>query len=153
MIWKTHIAIGLAVALYFANRVTKPWIFMLVVVIASLLPDIDSGFSYLGRKPVFTPVQMATKHRGIVHSYTMCIFFSILIAFFYPVFALPFFIGYSFHLFADSFTPQGIRPFWPFKATSNGSVTVGGKVDKAIFYTFAIIDSVLLGSLAYSFFN
>ncbi len=152
MIWKTHLAIGLAIALYFANRVTKPWIFIPVVLAASLFPDIDSGFSYLGRKPIFKPIQMATMHRGIIHSYTICILLSIAIAFFYPIFALPFFLGYSFHLFADSFTSQGIRPFWPLKGMSNGIVVVGGKIEKTIFYIFVLIDSVLLGSFIYSFF-
>ena len=153
MIWKTHVAMGLAIALYFSGKVTFPFIFIPVVLFSSLFPDIDSGFSYLGRKPIFKPVQMVSSHRGIVHSYTMAIFLSLILAFFYPIFALPFFLGYSFHLFADSFTQQGIRPFWPLKSISRGAVTVGGKVDKTLFYTFALIDLVLLGSFFYSFLS
>ena len=152
MIWKTHVAIGLAVALYFSTHVNKPLIFIPVVLIASFFPDIDSGFSYVGRKAIFKPVQWTVSHRGIIHSYTLCIALSLLIAFFYPIMALPFFLGYSFHLFADSFTPQGIKPFWPLKAVSKGAVTTGGKMDKTIFYTFVLIDSVLLGTMFYSFF-
>ena len=152
MIWKTHVAIGLAVALYFAGKVTSPLLFVPVVLFASLFPDIDSGFSYLGRKPIFKPVQMVSSHRGIIHSYTMAIILSAALAFFYPILALPFFLGYSFHLFADSFTSQGIRPFWPLKAMSTGSVAVGGKIDKTLFYTFVFIDLVLLGSFLYGFF-
>jgi len=152
MIWKTHVAIGLAVALYFAGKVTSPLLFVPVVLFASLFPDIDSGFSYLGRKPIFKPVQMVSSHRGIIHSYTMAIILSAALAFFYPILALPFFLGYSFHLFADSFTSQGIRPFWPLKAMSTGAVTVGGKIDKTLFYTFVFIDLVLLGSFLYGFF-
>src|SRR3989344_4103511 len=104
MIWKTHLAIGLAAALYFSTHVSNPLLFIPVVLIASLFPDIDSGFSYLGRKPIFKPIQMTTSHRGIIHSYTMAIILSAALAFFYPILALPFFLGYSFHLFADSFT-------------------------------------------------
>lgn len=152
MIWKTHLAIGLAVALYFANRVNRPWIFISVILFTSLFPDIDSGFSYMGKKALFRPLQWSVAHRGIIHSYTVCIALSLLIAFFYPVLALPFFLGYSFHLFADSFTPQGIKPFWPLKAVSKGAITTGGKIDKAIFYTFVIIDSVLIGTLLYTLF-
>ena len=152
MIWKTHIAIGLAVALYFAGKVTHPMVFVPVVLFASLLPDIDSGFSYLGRKPIFRPIQMVSSHRGIMHSYTMAVFLALVLAFFYPILALPFFLGYSFHLFADSFTSQGIRPFWPLKSVSTGAVSVGGKVDKTLFYTFVFIDLVLLGSVVYAFF-
>jgi len=152
MIWKTHLAMGFAVSLYFASKVTYPFVFVPVVLFASLFPDIDSGFSYLGRKPIFKPVQMVSSHRGIVHSYTMAIFLSIVLAFIYPIVALPFFLGYSLHLFSDSFTPQGIRPFWPLKAASKGVVSVGGKIDKTLFYTFVFIDLVLLGSVFYSFF-
>ncbi len=151
MLWKTHLAIGLAVALFFAAKVTHPFIFIPVVLFSSLFPDIDSSFSRLGRKPVFIPVQIVSSHRGIVHSYTLAVFLSLILASFYPILALPFFLGYSFHLFADSFTQQGIKPFWPFKGVSKGAVSVGGKSDKIIFYTFVIIDAVLLGSFVYGF--
>jgi len=152
MIWKTHMAIGIAVALYFVGKVTHPLIFIPTVLFSSLFPDVDSGFSYLGRKPVFRPVQAVSPHRGIIHSYTLAIILSLILAFFYPILALPFFLGYSFHLFADSFTPQGIRPFWPLKSMSKGIVATGGKIDKTIFYTFVFIDLVLLGSFIYGFF-
>ena len=152
MIWKTHFAIGVAVALYFANHVNNPLIFIPVVLIASFFPDIDSGFSYIGKKVIFKPVQMVVSHRGIIHSYTACIIFSLAIAFFYPVFALPFFLGYSFHLFADSFTPQGIRPFWPLKSISKGNITTGGKIEKTVFYTIVLVDFVLIGAVFYSLF-
>lgn len=150
MIWKTHLAIGLSAALFFLARITEPIIFVPIVLISSLFPDIDSGASYLGQKIIFKPVQMVSDHRGIFHSYTMAVFLSIVLAYFFPVFALPFFIGYSFHLFADSFTTQGIRPFWPLKSVSTGSVSTGGKVEKAIFYTFILIDLVLVGSIIYT---
>ena len=152
MLRKTHLAIGLAAALYFSTRVSQPLIFIPVVLVASLFPDIDSRFSFFGKKLVARPVQMMTNHRGIFHSYTLAILFSLAIALVFPILALPFFIGYSFHLFADSFTPQGIKPFWPFKAVSKGVVASGGKVDKTLFYTFALIDLILLGSFFYSFF-
>ena len=150
MIWKTHLAIGLAIALYFSNYVNKPLIFIPVVLISSFFPDIDSRFSYIGKKALFRPVQWTVSHRGIIHSYTLCIALSLLIAFFYPILALPFFLGYIFHLFADSFTIQGIKPFWPLKAVSKGTITTGGKIEKAIFYTFALIDFVLLGTILYT---
>ncbi|MEK6840508.1 MAG: metal-dependent hydrolase [Nanoarchaeota archaeon] len=150
MLWRTHLAIALAVALYFSNHVDKPLIFIPVVLISSFFPDIDSRFSHIGKKAIFRPVQWTASHRGIIHSYTLCILLSFLIALVYPVLALPFFLGYVSHLFADSFTSQGIRPFWPLKAVSRGAVTTGGKTDMVIFYTFVIIDLVLLGTILYS---
>ncbi len=144
MLWKTHLVIGLAVALFFAPHVSDPVLFMPIVLFATLFPDVDSGFSYIGKNPLAKPVQMTTNHRGIVHSYTLCIFLSILIVFVYPPAALPFFLGYSFHLFADAFTVQGIRPFWPIKAVSKGVIKSGGITDKAIFYTLLFVDILLI---------
>jgi inner membrane protein len=149
--WKTHLAIGLAAALFFSMRVPKPLIFIPVVLISSFFPDIDSGVSSIGRKMIFRPIQMGVDHRGLVHSYTICILLSFLIAYFYPILALPFFIGYSFHLFADSFTIHGIRPFWPLKGISKGPITTGGAMEKTVFYTLIIIDFVFLGAIFYGF--
>lgn len=140
MIKRTHLAIGLAAALYFLPFVNHKLLFIPVVLISSLLPDIDSSFSQLGKKNIFRPVQMVFTHRGPLHSYTLCIFFSLLFAFFYPIFALPFFLGYSFHLFADSFTINGIKPFWPFRFQSSGVVRTGGLIDGWIFIVFILVD-------------
>ncbi|MGA2130514.1 MAG: metal-dependent hydrolase [Candidatus Pacearchaeota archaeon] len=150
MQWKTHLAIGLAVALFFAPHVTEPLLFIPIVLVSSLFPDVDSGFSYIGKNPLAKPIQMTTDHRGIVHSYTFCVAISILIAFLLPIVALPFFLGYSFHLFADAFTVQGIRPFWPFKGVSKGFIKSGGLTDKVIFYTLAIADLVLIAVMLFS---
>jgi membrane-bound metal-dependent hydrolase YbcI (DUF457 family) len=125
-------------------------LFIPIVLVSSLFPDVDSGFSYIGKNPLAKPIQMTTDHRGIVHSYTFCVAISILIAFLLPIVALPFFLGYSFHLFADAFTVQGIRPFWPFKGVSKGFIKSGGLTDKVIFYTLAIADLVLIAVMLFS---
>ena len=107
MIWKTHLAIGVAVGFYFSQYMSNPLVFIPTSIIASIFPDIDSGFSYLGRKPIFRP---------------------------------------------DSFTIQGIKPFWPIKYISKGLIRTGGKIDKVLFFTFVIIDIILVGTFVYAFF-
>lgn len=144
MLRKTHLAIGLAVGLHLFPIVNNKLIFLPVLIIASLLPDIDSKLSSLGNFKPFRVLQAASSHRGILHSYTLCIAISLVFAFFYPIVAFPFFLGYSFHLLADSFTVQGIRPFWPFKVVSAGKVTTGGRTEDIIFWIFAIIDVFLV---------
>lgn len=144
MRWKTHIVIGLAVALYFSNFVNNPYSFIVIVLFATLVPDVDSGFSYLGKRPIFRPIQWTTKHRGIFHSYTLCIFISILIALFFPPLALPFFLGYSFHLIEDSYTVRGIKPFWPLKFVSKGPIKTGGRMERVLFHTFLLINAILI---------
>ncbi len=152
MLLRTHLAIGIAVALYFMPFVNEPWTFVIITIFASLLPDADSAFSHIGRKKVFKPIQLMTSHRGILHTYTFAVIISVLLGFFWPIVALPFFLGWSFHLLADSFTKLGIKPFWPLKAKSTGMVRTGGAIDKAIFITFLIIDVILgimvLGKIA-----
>jgi len=139
MLKRTHLVVGLAVGLYFLPFVTHKFFFIPVILVASLLPDIDSGSSQLGRKKIFKPIQWTVSHRGIIHSYTLCIALSFLLAFFYPFLALPFFLGYSFHLLLDSFTIHGIKPFWPLKFKSTGKIRTGGRVESGIFITFAVL--------------
>jgi len=144
MLVKTHLAVGLAVALYFLPFINSKLIFIPVVLLASLLPDIDSGFSTAGKHAIFRPLQWITNHRGIIHSYTVCIAAAIALAFFYPVLSFPFFLGYSFHLVLDSFTPKGIRPFWPLKGKSTGKIVVGGRIEDTILVMMIIVNVALL---------
>ena len=147
MIWRTHLAVGIGAALYFLPRVTHKFSFLIFVIFATMLPDIDKGNSKFGNHAVFRPFQTVLKHRGILHTYTFCIFVSLILAFFYPVFALPFFVGYSMHLLLDSFTVDGIQPFWPIKRKSDGLVHSGGAVDTAIFGTVIVMDVLLMINL------
>jgi len=147
MLGKTHIALAIANILYFLPYMNNEVIFSVTVLISSLLPDIDSAFSTLGEKKIFRPVQWVFGHRGFIHSFTFCIAVSLLLAFFYPVFAFPFFIGYGFHLLLDSFSVQGIRPFWPIKKESKGFIRTGGNVERAVFIVLVLVDLALLVKL------
>ena len=147
MLRRTHLIIGLGIALAFVNHVSSKFLFLFVVMIATVLPDIDSGFSALGKHWITKPVQAVVSHRGVLHSFTFCIASSIVLAFIYPPVALPFFLGYGLHLFADSFTVQGIRPFWPLDVNSKGPVRTGGVIEDAIFWTVVVIDVFILASL------
>ena len=142
MLKRTHSAIGLAVGLYFLPFVTYKFSFIPLILLASLLPDIDSMSSSIGQRRIFRPVQVFIKHRGALHSFTICALVSIIFAFFYPIIALPFFLGYGFHLFADSFTIEGIRPFWPLKSSSSGKIRTGGMIEKAVLGIFILASIV-----------
>ena len=142
MIKRTHLVIGLAFALLFLPHVNNKLIFFPVVLLCCLLPDIDSPSSYLGHNKIFRPLQWVAEHRGVLHSFSFGIVASVALAFTFPVLALPFFLGYSSHLAADSFTQEGITPFWPWKRTSNGFITTGGSTEYPIFIGFLIIDAI-----------
>lgn len=144
MLFRTHVAIGLFAILFFLPHVTHPIIFTCVALFSTMLPDIDSGFSRLGHHKMLKPLQLLTRHRGFFHSFTFCLAVSLLLALYLPVFALPFFLGYQIHLFLDSLTPDGIKPFWPFSPRSSGMIRVGGPVEHTLFFGFVIADIAFL---------
>lgn len=144
MLAKTHLAIGAFAALLLIDKVTNDILFIPIVLVASLLPDIDTHFSLMGRRMIFRPFQWFTSHRGMWHSFTFAFIISGLCAFYVPVLAFPFFLGYSLHLFVDSFTIEGIRPFWPASQKTEGKLRVGGPIEHAMFVGFCIADVVLL---------
>ena len=144
MMRRTHLAVSLAVALYFLPFVEHKIWFVPIVLAGGLFPDIDSMTSGSGNKLFFRPVQAVLQHRGPLHSYTFCIALSLILAFFWPIFALPFFLGFSFHLWLDSFTRRGIKPFWPMRTESKGAAKTGGIVDSTIFWTFVVVNLFLL---------
>lgn len=144
MLIKTHLVLVLFLMLVFLPHVTYKAVFFVVLLIASLIPDIDNAFSTLGKNRIFRILQWITKHRGVWHSLTFCIVISIVLTFVYPPSAFPFFLGYGMHLFVDSFTVEGIRPFWPLNSSISGKVTTGGKIEYLIFVMFSIFDVILL---------
>lgn len=144
MLFKTHLAIAGFAALFFLPQVEYKLSFIPLVLIATALPDIDSGFSKLGKKKVFRLLQFFTKHRGLLHSFTFCLVLTLLLALYIPVVALPFFIGYALHLLLDALTVEGIRPFWPFGISTNGKIGVGGPIEEALFVCFLVVDLIFL---------
>jgi membrane-bound metal-dependent hydrolase YbcI (DUF457 family) len=144
MMLKTHVAIGAFFALLFLNHINNKLLFIPVVLIASMLPDIDMSHSFLGQNKILRPVQWVVKHRGIFHSLTFCLIVCLIFAMLCPVLALPFFVGYAGHLLTDSFTIHSIKPFWPLKKEISGPIKTNGNIEKGIFFAFLFVDAVLL---------
>lgn len=142
MINRTNIALGLGVALYFLPHVNNKFIFFPLVIIASFIPDSTTIFE---RKFIVKSQKKLNFFEKILKTYLTPITASIFFAFFIPLLALPFFLGYSFTLILDAFSKQGIQPFWPLsKQTSSGPISRGGTVDKTLFYTLIVFDIALL---------
>lgn len=143
MLTKTHVAFAVFLIILFFEHVAHPWFFIIMVLVATILPDLDSNLSSFGRHLIFRPLQLLTKHRGMIHSFSFAILISIILAVFLPILSLGFFLGYSVHLICDSFTRDGIQPFWPLKAKSSGFITTGGRIEETLFFTLIILDIVL----------
>ena len=144
MLIKTHLAITIFAILLLILIVDHKIIFITVALFATFLPDIDSRYSVMGRKKLNRVLQFFTKHRGITHSFVFLIVITLILLYILPVAALGFFLGYGLHLFADSFTKNGITPFHPFsKKKSEGFISTGRKFEKFVFISFIILDVIL----------
>jgi len=144
MLIKTHLAITLFGILILISSVENKVIFVLVAILATYLADIDSKYSTIGKYKVLRPLQFFIQHRGITHSFSFLILVTIFLALFFPVIALGFFLGYGLHLFADSFTPEGIKPFYPLRKVSKGKIKTGSRTETIVFVFFVIADLGLI---------
>lgn len=144
MFLRTHIAITVFAVVLFFHLVSNPVTFVLVALFATMIPDIDTPFSKLGKFAPSKVVQAFTNHRGVLHSLTACILLSLFFAAFLPLVAFGFFLGYSMHLLADSFNKAGIIPFWPYPKKAEGFIITGGIIEKAIFACFVLVDLILV---------
>jgi membrane-bound metal-dependent hydrolase YbcI (DUF457 family) len=144
MLIRTHIAITVFGILLLIMNVEHKIIFVVVALLATFLPDVDSRYSVIGKRKLNRILQFFTKHRGITHSFVFLILITLILLFVLPVVALGFFLGYGLHLFADSFTKSGITPFHPFsKKKTSGFIVTGKKFEKFVFLGFLILDAIL----------
>ena len=149
MFFKTHHVIALFFVLIFFQYIKNPIVFLPVVLLATLIPDIDNRFSKIGHYRIFRIFNFFVKHRGITHSFVFLAFVSVLIFLFFKEALLPFVLAYSLHLFLDSFTLGGIMPFYPLKFRIRGRLKTGGLVEKILFFSFLLATLFLMFSKIY----
>ena len=149
MLLKTHIALSVFFILILWGSVTGKIAFAVIMLVATIIPDIDSASSIINRKikPFDIIFNFIFKHRGALHSITFCVIFTIILSLFSQKLTLPFFLGYAAHLLADSFTVAGIRAFWPLKNSVKWIIRTGGLTEKIIFYLLILTDILLIVSL------
>ena len=135
-------AIGFFSMMLFLDKVDNKWIFVPVVLIASFLPDIGRGFRLARGRTIFKFTRVFSSLDGMFKSFTVCVLIAFLFAYYFPILAFPFFLGYAINLIADSWSVEGIRPFWPFAYELKGKV--GGVVEESIFIVFLLFDVMAL---------
>ena len=150
--FRTHLTFALMLGLIFIGFVDNKILFIPIVLIASLMPDIDSTKSFIGNRWYFRPMQWFMKHRGMLHSLSFCILASLGISFLFPESAFPFFLGYSSHLMGDAITKEGIRPLWPFEGEIRGRIRTGGRVEVIALLSLVVINLCLLAFIFKRFF-
>ena len=139
MMFITHLSfsflIGLLIIKYF-NISFNPFVFILILLAATLAPDIDYPGSFLGKRLKISILFF--KHRGVFHSIIMGVIFSIILFIFTEnsYYALAVLLGYASHLFLDSFTKTGVAAFYPSKLRIKGKLKTTGFVDWVLLIIF-----------------
>lgn len=144
MLFRTHIAVCIFFFLIFFEHLENSFLFFIIMIIATAIPDIDSRFSKIGRHKIFRIFNFFFKHRGIMHSFTFLAAISIILFLFSEEIALPFVFGYSLHLILDCFTLAGIKLFYPFKLRIRGILRTGGITELVLFIVFFSADLFLV---------
>ncbi|MBS3073829.1 metal-dependent hydrolase [Candidatus Pacearchaeota archaeon] len=144
MLSRTHIAIGIFFAFLLLPSISHPLAFSVTLLISSLLPDIDSPISFLGKYKFFSVLQTFLHHRGVLHSLTTAVILSLVVSIIFPTLALGFFLGYAVHLIADSFTIEGIAPFWPLRGRLSWKLKTGGYTENVMLVIFIMFDILLI---------
>jgi inner membrane protein len=144
MMFKTHLSLGVLAGLFFMRQFSleDPWIFLAIVGFSSILPDIDTKNSWIGKrfKPISWLFSLLFGHRKIFHSILFALFIFIVLYFLtIGYIAAAFLIGYVVHILVDGFTVNGIKPFYPFsKFEIKGFLRSGDLMDNLLFFLIIV---------------
>lgn len=91
----------------------------LVIALSSIIPDIDTAASFVGRAFPFVSKRLERKfgHRTLTHSAALIVSLAIVLSpiyFLFPDLYACFLIGYASHPFLDTMTVHGVKLFYPF---------------------------------------
>ena len=145
MLAKTHLAFGFLLGLVLMPflPVGNKYVYFVIVLLAALLPDIDSPTSKASRKLgiVGKVTRIFTKHRGIFHSLWIPVVLSLGLWYFVgEIYAVALFVGYGSHLLIDGFTKAGINFLHTFSTLRlQGFVETGSFLESCIFVVFIAI--------------
>lgn len=142
--FRTHIIFSFLISFLIISSfdIQNKIVFVVILLIASALPDIDSYKSKVGKKikPISFLINIFLGHRGIFHSLFLPILISMLIAIINQEIAAAFFIGYLSHLVLDSLTPEGVMFFYPFsKKRTKGLIRTGSLWENIFFFILIIL--------------
>ena len=148
MLLRTHIVFSSLVALMLIDylKIQRQLLFMIVVLLFTLMPDIDEKTSFISKKiKISFLLRLFTSHRGIFH--TVLIPFVLMILFYsinQKTVAFGILTGYVSHLFLDSITKRGIMPLYPIKKKLRGFLVSGSFFEKILFFVLVLLNVLYL---------
>jgi len=138
MLYNTHLVLGIAFFLVLKDYIVggNTVLFLLMVLLGSVLPDLDQPRSKISFWSGFIGVivNAFSKHRGFLHSLPFFFVISFMVGYFWnPVYGLGLFVGCCAHLLGDVITPQGVKMFYPFSDFRlRGPMRVGSAIETSI---------------------
>lgn len=138
MLFRTHVLFGVFCFLILDRFVLMPFWVLGFVLIGSIFVDIDSCSSKIGKK--FWFLSWPFRHRGILHSFVVCVFLSLIVGIMNRWMGFGFGVGYVSHLVLDGFTRMGVKLFWPFGFRVKGFVKSGSWVEDVVFVLLLVLD-------------
>ncbi|MBI4983562.1 metal-dependent hydrolase [Candidatus Woesearchaeota archaeon] len=149
MLFFTHLLLGIVIFLLVTPLlVGNPLIALLLVLLGSILPDIDEYHSKINQwSGIFGKlISVLSKHRGIFHSLMGAMLVGLLLGYLWSWnYALALLLGYLSHLIGDLLTPFGIALLYPFsKFKLHGPVKTGGILEWTVRTALIVIILVLL---------
>ncbi|MBI4980031.1 metal-dependent hydrolase [Candidatus Woesearchaeota archaeon] len=131
MLFLTHLLLGLISFLLVKEElVGNQLIILLLILLGSILPDIDEENSRINKwgRILGKVIAFFSKHRGMFHSLLFAVLLSAILGYVWSwYYGIALFIGYLSHLIGDALTPMGIQVFYPFlKFRIKGPIKTGG---------------------------
>src|SRR3989344_4956792 len=145
MMFRTHLAFAFLIGLIFLNFFSfefDKYLFLFIVLVSSIIPDIDLSGSKIGRriKPLSNIFNFLFGHRGFLHSLLfILILFLIFVFIKNEILGLALFLGFFSHLALDSLSKEGIRFFYPLKFKVNGFIKTNRIVENMMFFVFLVL--------------
>ncbi|HSU73182.1 MAG TPA: metal-dependent hydrolase [Candidatus Binatia bacterium] len=149
MMGRTHLAIGILLGLLLLPFISVPsvFVFLLLISIGALLPDIDHEHSTMNRIcPVTRIVPTFFKHRGFFHSiFPPALLLAIFWYFGENFVGLSLTLGYLSHLLSDSLTRMGVNLLYPVSLwRMQGPFETGKLMETVLFFSVLALIVVTL---------
>ncbi len=137
MLFLTHLLLGIISFLLIKEYlIGNQIIILLLILLGSILPDIDESHSKLNQWGGILGkiVAFFSRHRGMFHSLLFAVGLSAILSYVWSwYYGLALFVGYVSHLIGDALTPMGVQVFEPFlKFRIKGPIKTGSWMEWAV---------------------
>ncbi|MEK6864690.1 MAG: metal-dependent hydrolase [Nanoarchaeota archaeon] len=153
MMFKTHLAAGAlaGIFLFQYSMPSRPLLFAAIFLFASVLPDIDTTKSVIGKRlwPISSLLILFSKHRGFFHTIWIPMAAYGIGFYFNQALCTAFALGYLVHIASDLMTSEGVSLFSPLsKHHVRGFIKTGGALE----YVFLVMLCAAIGLQAIRFY-